>query len=72
MPRKIRDCEIKKSYSDPSIIGVYVWFDDESDWNLLFTYYPDELTFDKDELIGLSENEALDLHWQRDLEYFNS
>lgn len=72
MPRVIRDCEIKKSYSDPSVMGVYVWFDDNDDWNLLFTYYSDEISFDKDEFIGMYEQDALNLHWQRDLEYLNS
>ena len=64
-------CEIKKCISDPAVMGVFVWYDENSDWTLLFTYYPDELVFDKDEFIGLTDKEALDLHWQRDLEYFN-
>ena len=63
-------CEIRKTISDPSVNGVFVWYDENGDWKLIFTYYPNELTFDSDEFIGLTENEALDLHWQRDLDYF--
>ncbi len=63
-------CEIRKCISDPSLMGVFVWHDENEDWNLLFTYYPNELTFDNDEFVGLTDKEALDLHWQRDLEYF--
>ena len=63
-------CEIKKCISDQSLMGVFVWYDENGDWELLFTYYPNELTFDNDEITGLTKREALDLHWQRDLEYF--
>ena len=64
-------CEIHKCISDPSVMGVFVWYDEKSDWFLLFTYYPNELTFDQDEFIGLTDKEALDLRNQRDHEYFS-
>ena len=65
-------CEIRKTISDPNVNGVFVWFDENGDWKLLFTYYPNELTFDSDEFIGLTEKQALDLHWEKDLEYFRA
>lgn len=69
---KITKCDIHRCISDPTLMGVFVWIDDDPDWKLLFTYYPNELVFDADEFIGLTEEDALDLHWQRDLEYFQS
>jgi len=65
-------CEIRKCISDPSLMGVFIWHDEKEDWTLLFTYYPNELTFDNDEFIGLTDKDALALHWERDLEYLNS
>ena len=72
MEEVIVKCEVKKTLCDPSVNGVFVWHDENGDWKLLFTYYPNELTFDSDEFIGLTDQEARNLHWQRDMEYFRS
>ena len=69
---KIIDCEIKKSIVDPAVMLVNVKYENDPEWNLLFTYFPNEISFYKDEIIGLTEDEANDLHFQRDHEYFVS
>ena len=38
----------------------------------IFSFYPDELTFEPDEFIGLSIVEAQDLKRKKDLEYLKS
>ena len=68
----ITKCEIKQSIVDPTVNVVKVWVNDESDWQVLFTYYPDEISFYKEEIEGSSVQAALDLHWERDLEYLRS
>lgn len=39
---------------------------------MLFEFYPDELSFDESEFIGLNINEAKNLKFQKDLEYIKS
>lgn len=38
----------------------------------LFAFYSDELRFDEEELIGLTVEEARDLHHRRDVGYLQS
>lgn len=68
----ITKCEIHKTFGDPSVDGVYVLRDDaaETDWDLLFTFYPDEVNYFPDEFIGLTDDEALSIWAERDHEYF--
>ncbi len=54
---------------DPTVTDVWVKHK-KGDWNLLFTFYPDEISFDADEFVGLSDKKALDLRKERDHEYF--
>lgn len=68
----ITKCEIKRSTIDPSVNAVFVWFDDQPDWQVLFTYFPDEIGFNEEELTGLTEKEAKDLRLERDLEYLRN
>lgn len=35
----------------------------------LFEFYPDEISFNKDELIGLTVDEAVHLKYEKDLQY---
>ena len=72
MSNVITKCEIKQSIVDPTVNVVEVWIDDDPDWQVLFTYYPDEINFYKEEIEGISVEEALNLHWERDLEYLRS
>lgn len=39
---------------------------------ILFSYYPDELTFTADEFVGLTVHEARALHSQRDIAWLRS
>ena len=39
---------------------------------LLFGYYPDEISFTTDELIGLTIDEAFELKKQKDIRYLQS
>lgn len=68
----ITNCEIKRSTVDPSVMLVNVQYDNVPDWELLFTYFPNEIRFDKEELIGMTDKDALDLRLERDLEYLRS
>ena len=72
MPNTITECEIKRSALDPTVMAIYVKLDDDSKWILLRTYFPDEISFQPDEIIGLTDSEALDFCWERDLEYLRS
>lgn len=47
----------------PAVTGT---FDDGETINL-FEFYPDEISFQEAELVGLTENEARDLKHQKDL-----
>lgn len=38
----------------------------------LFCYYPDEMSFTEDELVGLFPYEAIDLHYRKSDEYLRS
>ncbi len=71
-PKFITGCEIKKSIVDPTVNVVEIWLDDDPDWQVLFTYYPNEIKFTDDEFIGLTVEDALNLHWERELEYLRS
>ena len=72
MDEFITKCVIKGSIVDPTVNVVEIWLNDDPDWQVLFTYYPNELYFSEDEFIGLTVEEALKLHWERDLEYLRS
>ena len=50
---------------------VDVMFDDGS-VEILFMYYPDELTFHEHDFIGLTKDEAMMLFHQKDISYLKS
>lgn len=68
----ITECKIERSKVDPSVTDVWVCTDEESEWNVLFTFFDDEISFFDEELIGLTEDEAYELRQMRDLEYLRS
>ena len=55
-------------------ITLLVWFSNEELARpiRLFSYYPDELTFDPSEFLGLTEQAARELRQKRDIEYLRS
>ncbi|MFH1404985.1 MAG: hypothetical protein ABIH21_02710 [Patescibacteria group bacterium] len=51
--------------------AVHATFDDGTT-EKLFEYYPDEIGFSPSEFIGLTLDQALDLHRKRDVAYLRS
>lgn len=73
MEPKIISCnitEMPKSLFDP-MPRVEVKFDDGED-KVLFSYYPDEISFISQEFIGLTEKEASKLKFEKDKSYLQS
>jgi hypothetical protein len=62
-----RITEMPKSMFDP-MPKVTVTFEDDTTKEL-FEFYPDELSFQAHEFVGLTEREAHDLFTKRDLAY---
>lgn len=50
---------------------VWVTLEDGSE-KMLFDYYPDEISFNPGEFIGLTEEEALSLKTKKDVAYLKS
>lgn len=50
---------------------VNVTYDDDSS-EILFDYYPDELSFSEREFVGLTRGSAMELFWYRDVTYLRS
>ena len=66
----IKECMIKKDkYENFVFVKTNETGNEET---LLFTYYPDEISFTTDELIGLTIDEAFKLKKQKDLRYLQS
>jgi hypothetical protein len=59
-----------KKFSDP-MPQVFVTTEDGHE-QLLFEFYPDEISFRAQEFVGLTMNEARDLKRQKDVEYLRS
>jgi len=57
-------------YPSEGMIDVYGKI--KGKWKGLFVYYKDEITFDENELIGLTPEEARQLRLKKDLEYLRS
>lgn len=73
---KITHCELTEP--GPVFFGrpiggthVEVTFEDGSTMDL-FSYYPDEVSYRAEEFIGLAEDEARKLHYDRDMRYLRS
>lgn len=71
---KITDAEIRDTEILPGIPGqseVHVTYEDGSTAKLL-SFYRDEISFTRDEFIGLTATEAGDLFRNKDLRYLRS
>lgn len=68
MEKKIIACEITELRFKNEIDVMY----DDGSVEAITTYYPDELSFDEREFIGLTEREASDLVRNRDKAYLRS
>ena len=51
---------------------VRVMLEGGDEWILLFSYYSDELSFNKEEFIGLTEDEGHALFTKKDIAYLQS
>jgi len=66
----IKACTITampRTFSDP-MPKVIVTFTDDT-VKELFSYYPDEISFRSNEFVGLTEDQARNLRFQRDKQY---
>ena len=68
---KARITEQPKSLFDP-IPQVWVTYENEEEEEMLFDYYPDEISFTADEFIGLTRDQALRLRTNKDVAYLRS
>ena len=68
MEKKIISCEITELRFKNEIDVMY----DDGSVEALTCYYPDELSFDEREFIGLTEREASELIRNRDKAYLRS
>jgi hypothetical protein len=70
---KITECTITKmpeSLFDP-MPEVHVTYEDRTK-EMLFSYYPDEISFNSKEFLGLTRSEALALRHKKDKAYLQS
>jgi len=51
--------------------SVKVRFDNGEE-KILFEFYPDEITFDSKEFLGITEKAAIDLKFEKDKQYLQS
>lgn len=64
--RKIKEVKFEQGEYE---MFVNVKYDDSDNFEKLFSYYDDEISFTEDELIGLTEMEAHNLKHDKDLYY---
>ncbi len=65
---KARITEQPKSLFDP-MPQVWVTYENEEEEEMLFDYYPDEISFTPGEFVGLTRDQALRLRHRKDVEY---
>lgn len=64
---KARITEQPKSLFDP-MPQVWVTYEDGEE-EMLFDYYPDEISFTPGEFVGLTRDQAISLRHRKDVEY---
>lgn len=70
---KIVKCEIRwKDCNFYKMPNVYVIYEGKEEFEFLFDYYPDEISFTESEFIGLTHREAMKLFYKKDMEYLRS
>lgn len=74
MANKITKANIKETSPLPCCTINEVWVKIEKNHSevKIFEYYPDELHFNEDELIGLTVSEAVSLKMKKDIAYLQS
>ena len=69
MKKKIKQCAVNEGEYKNTISVIY---DDGSTDERFSSYYPDELYFKESEFVGLTEEQARDLIFRKDVEYLRS
>ena len=64
----IIDIQFNKAMGRTSVCCDY----EDNTFDKLFSFYDDELSFSKQELLGLTGNQAMQLHHDRDVAYLQS
>lgn len=72
MDNKIVSVEIKQPERFGDMAHVHVKLDDGTAKFVLFFYYPDEISFSATELLGLTVEQANELHHKKDVAYLQS
>jgi len=67
---KARITEQPKSLFDP-MPEVWVTYEDGEE-EKLFSYYPDEISFDASEFVGLTREQAMSLYTKKDIAYLRA
>lgn len=65
-----RITDMPKGYFDP-MPQVWVTYEDNKE-QMLFEYYPDEISFTPSEFVGLTRSEAIHLKFKKDKAYLQS
>ena len=65
-----RITEMPKGYFDP-MPQVWVTYEDNKE-QMLFEFYPDEISFSANEFIGLTRSEAIHLKFKKDKAFLQS
>ena len=66
---QITECKCTRGLGTFDIPQVMVKYADSDDFELLFTYYPDEISFSPQEFVGLTKEEAIHLKFEKDRAY---
>lgn len=66
---RIVECDIHEGMYQNSI---WVRYENIDGWDCICRYYPDELSYTKDEFIGKTRLEARELIHRKDVEYLRS
>jgi hypothetical protein len=69
---KIVACNITKPTGMFDIPQVMVKYEEAENFVFLFDYYPDEISFEPADFIGLTEEEAKHLKFKKDKAYLQS
>lgn len=72
MPGKDRITTVQFTYNESSRVSDIIAYWTDGSFGVLLSFFPDEINFRADELIGLTEAQARALHHQKDKEYLQS
>jgi len=68
---KVHISPVPTHWLDP-IPEISVKFDNQNKYEYLYNYYPDEISFTTEELLGLTRKQAIQLYHKKDVAYIQS